>query len=76
MRLESGQQIITFLEPYAQIMDKELFRQHCVAEGLEQSMHLPWNTANSMTKELLLKGEPEPPGVSIYAVTKIRLLGE
>jgi hypothetical protein len=34
-------------------------------------MVLPWGTINSLTKELLTLGKPEPAGVTTYARPKI-----
>ncbi|CAB4189676.1 hypothetical protein UFOVP1196_7 [uncultured Caudovirales phage] len=58
------------VEPYAAVVDKEAFRQWCIAQGLERDMGLLWTKTNSITKELLLEGQPEPDGVTISAVTK------
>jgi len=69
----AGHSVSTYLEPYAQVTDKEAFRVWCVAEGLERQMSLPWQTTNALTKARLLEGEPEPDGVTCYAKTKVRL---
>ncbi|MCR4300852.1 MAG: hypothetical protein NUV51_04515 [Sulfuricaulis sp.] len=76
MKLVSGRPVSTYLEPYAQVTDKETFRLWCVAQGLERQMALPWGTANALTKARLLEGEPEPDGVTCYAKTKVRLGGK
>lgn len=75
MKLANGQPVSTYLEPYAQVQDKEAFRQWCIEQGLERQMALPWQTTNSLTKQMLLSGEAEPPGVTVYAKTKVRLGG-
>ncbi len=62
-----------YLEPYSQVLDKEAFRIWCVEQGLERQMALPWQATNSLTKQRLLDGEPEPPGVVVYAKTKIMM---
>jgi hypothetical protein len=41
--------------------------------GLERLMSLPWQTVNSLSKERLLDGQPPPPGVDVFAKTKIVL---
>lgn len=41
--------------------------------GLANKMALAWGTTNALTKERLLAGEPEPPGVSVWAKTVVRL---
>ena len=59
------------LEPYAQVMDKEVFRQWCIAQKLETQMVLPWATTNSLVKARLLEGDPEPDGVIATSRAKI-----
>ncbi len=41
--------------------------------GLERKLALPWGTTNALAKEMLLHGEAEPPGVSVWAKTTVRL---
>jgi hypothetical protein len=50
-------------EPQARVVDKAKFRLWCIANGLEESLSLPWQTTNAITKEYLLAGQPEPDGV-------------
>lgn len=76
LKLLNGQPVSTFEEPYAQVTDKEAFRIWCVDQGLERQMTLPWQTVNKLAKDRLLEGEEEPPGVTLYAKTKIRLGSE
>lgn len=76
LTLANGQPISTYLEPYAQIIDKEAHRLWALSEGLEKQMCLPWATSNSLAKQHLLAGEPEPPGLKIYAKAKVRLGSE
>jgi hypothetical protein len=73
VRLDTGESISVQVEPYAQVQDREAFRQWCVAEGLEKLMSIPWTTANSLTKQRLVDGLPEPPGVTVFAKNKIVL---
>jgi len=76
LTLSNGQPVSTYLEPYAQIVDKEAHRLWAVDQGLERQMVLPWATSNSLAKQMLLAGEPEPPGIKIFAKTKVRLGSE
>lgn len=83
LKLENGQPVSTYPEPYAQVTDKEKFRQWCLKQVDEQGnqvlaaqMSLPWQTTNALTKALLLEGLPEPDGVTAYSMTKVRLGGE
>jgi len=73
VRLATGQTIRMQIEPYAQVQDREQYRLWCIANGLERSMMLPWQTTNSLVKERLLAGEVEPDGVIATARTKIVL---
>lgn len=53
---------------HTQIKDKKLFHDWCLEQGLQESMSLPWMTANSIVKERLLNGE-ETPGADVYFKT-------
>jgi hypothetical protein len=75
IKLENGTNISIWHEPYAQVEDKERFRQWCLRNGLERSLALPWQTMNSLTKERLLLGDPEPDGVTCFSKVKIRYAG-
>lgn len=61
------------VEPYAQVMDKPAFRRWCVENGLEESLSLPWQSTNSITKQRLLDGLPEPEGVEAFQKDKVVL---
>jgi hypothetical protein len=65
--------IRTQYEPYSKVEDKEKFRLWCIKNGFEQSMVLPWQSTNSVTKERLLAGLPEPDGIVAHAKVKIVL---
>lgn len=71
--LATGGSVSTQLEPYAQVTDRDVVREWAVKEGLERQLALPWQTANALVKDRLLKGEPEPPGMKAYVRTKIVL---
>lgn len=73
MKLRTGSSVRIQLEPKAVVEDRDVFREWCIANGLERSLALPWQTANSLTKEKLLGGEPEPDGIHAYIYTKIVL---
>jgi len=73
IKLETGVSVSVQVEPYAQVKDREVFRIWCIQNGLERSLALPWQTTNSLTKERLLEGEPEPAGVQAVARNKIVL---
>jgi hypothetical protein len=68
--LFEGPTIRIQMEPYGKIEDPEAFRKWCIETGLEKKLTLPWNSMNSIVKERLLNGEPEPPGVKAYQKPK------
>ena len=76
VKLENGQPVNTYSEPYAQVTDKEAFRLWCIKQGLETQLALPWQTTNALTKARLLEGESEPDGVTCFSKTKVRLGSE
>lgn len=43
---------------------------------LQRLLTLPWQTTDSLTRKMLLAGEEPPPGVEVFAKTKIRLGAE
>lgn len=69
--LTDGYSISTQPEPHAVVEDKEVFRVWCIDMGLGNELMLPWPKTNSITKERLLNGDPEPAGVRAYTRTKI-----
>tara|TARA_R110000824_G_scaffold46873_3_gene134246 strand:+ start:373 stop:843 length:471 start_codon:yes stop_codon:yes gene_type:complete len=73
LKLASGHAIRTQVEPNAVVKDKEAYRHWCLSHGYEELMALPWQTTNSLTKDRLQEGEPEPDGVEIFARTKVVL---
>jgi hypothetical protein len=73
VKLETGESVSVQIEPYAQVQDREVFRKWCIEQGFESLMTIPWMTASKLTKDRLLDGEPEPPGVKAYARNKFVL---
>jgi len=67
---EDGSSVRVQYEPYAQVEDRDRFREWCMNNGLENQLALPWQTANSLCKARLVEGEPEPDGVKIWSKTK------
>ena len=61
------------IEPYASVKDKDAFRQWCLDNDLGNSLQLPWPSTNSITKERLLGGLPEPDGVEAFQKPKLVL---
>jgi hypothetical protein len=76
LKLTNGQPVTTYLEPYTQVKDREDFRVWCIKQGLERQMALPWMVTNALVKKMLLDGQEEPPGVTVFAKTKVRLGSE
>lgn len=75
MKLAAGVRVESHLEPYAQVTDRDAFRLWCIEQGLERSLQLPWGTTNSLVKERLVAGAPEPPGVSAFMKSKVKAVG-
>jgi len=71
IRLTEGGTVRVQTEPKAVVEDRDAFRDWCIRNGLERSLQLAWQTTNALTKERLLKGEPEPTGVKAYAADKL-----
>jgi hypothetical protein len=72
LRLATGSVISLVTEPYIAIKDPEKFRLWCIANGLGPSLKLLWSTANSLVKERLINGEPEPDGVEAFSYSKLK----
>jgi hypothetical protein len=66
LRLASGDTIRVKSEPYGKVLDKEAFRQWCVANGYERQLQLWPTTTNAITKERLLAGENLPDGIEVF----------
>lgn len=71
LKLSDGTSVRVQKEPYAQVKDKAAYRAWCIENGYESEMTLPWQTTNGIVKELLEKGEPEPPGIAVFGNTKV-----
>ena len=75
LRLASGDTIRVHTEPYGKVLDKEAFRQWCIANGYENQLQLWPTRMNAIVKERLLNGEPEPDGTAAYSYSYIKLVG-
>ena len=73
LKLVTGESISDQPEPYAQVEDRDAFRQWCLDNGLERSLMLPWQTTNALTKDRLLNGLSEPDGVKAFVKHKMVL---
>lgn len=72
LRLPSGDTIRVQSEPYGHVVDKEAFRQWCIANGYESQLQLWPTTMNAVTKERLLAGEELPTGVEVFRRDSLR----
>lgn len=70
LKLSNGDTVRIQIEPYLVVEVPAKFRNWCVKNGYEQQLQLPWSTANSLVKGLLLKGRPEPDGTRAYMLSK------
>jgi hypothetical protein len=73
IRLTTGENISTYLEPYARVSDQEAFRQWCVKQGFERKMLLHPSTTASLAKDMLAKGDDLPPGIEVWAKPRFRM---
>ena len=71
LTLTNGDKVRWEPSPHLIVTDKEKFRQWCIKQDLERSMVLPWGTANRLVKEMLINGEPSPPGAEAYMRPKV-----
>lgn len=68
-----GKSVSVQSEPVGKVVDKQAFWKWCRENDLQEQMHLAYQTMNTLMKERLLKGEPEPEGVKAYVRDKIVL---
>lgn len=73
IKLADGTSVFTQPEPVGQILNPEALRLWFITNGLERSLTVNWNTANSLVKERLLNGLEPPDGMQVYRRTKIVL---
>jgi hypothetical protein len=71
IKLSDGGSVRVQIEPYASVEDRAKVRRWCIDNGMEELFTIPWATLNSVTKERLLDGEPEPDGVKIFLKNKV-----
>ena len=71
LTLTNGDKVRWEPSPHLIVTDKEEFRQWCIKQDLERSMVLPWGTANRLVKEMLINGEPSPPGAECFMRPKV-----
>lgn len=71
LTLRNGDKVRWQPEPHLIVTDKEEFRRWCLDQGLEQDMVLPWGKANRLVKDMLVNGEPTPPGGECFMRPKV-----
>jgi hypothetical protein len=74
LKLDTGESVRMEVIPYPYVEDREKFRLWCIEEGLEKEMVLHFKTMESMVKEKLLEGEPEPPGIKAYLNSRLKFV--
>ncbi len=57
--------------PFSQIQNRESFLNWIRQSGKEHLLTVNYQTMNSMVKELLLAGQPTPPGVKAFIKTSL-----
>ncbi len=73
LKFKEGGSVSLEFVPHATVTDREKFRRWCIDEDLTNSLMLPFQTLNALTKERLLDGQNEPPGVKAFVRTKFVL---
>lgn len=73
VKMADGSAVDVLKEPTGKVIDKEAFRQWCIANGLETSLQLWPSTTNSIVKDRCVSGKPAPDGVKVFALTKVKL---
>jgi hypothetical protein len=69
--LEDGGSVRVQYEPHAKVVDKRANRLWAIENNLENSLTLPWQTVNALTKDALVKGEEPPDGVEAESRPKV-----
>lgn len=64
--------LYTQAEPYSVVKDKVAYHEWIKKRKLGKLMQVLWQTTNSMVKDMLLEGEPLPPGIEAFMKTSIR----
>jgi len=73
LKLTDGGSVSSQPEPCGVVKDKEAFRKWCLENGYEHSMTLPYQTMNSLVKEMLLEGQELPAGIEAFFRPKLVL---
>jgi hypothetical protein len=63
-------------QPVGKVIDKDAFRQWCMANGYEEALSLPHQTMSSIVRERLLEGHAMPPGIEARIDDDVRLTRE
>lgn len=73
LRLDTGESVSVQYEPHLKVTNPNVFRKWCIEAGLEEKLQLPWQSGNSLAKERLLEGLPEPDGTELRSKPKFVL---
>jgi hypothetical protein len=71
LTMKNGDKVRWQPEPHLIVTDKEQFRQWCIEQHLERDMVLSWGRANKLVKDMLVDGQPEPPGAECFMRPKV-----
>jgi hypothetical protein len=74
VKLDGGQSVTVGYEPYSVVSDRDALWEWGMDPNqgnMARAFTLNWQLLNSLVKDLLLKGEPEPPGVTATSRSKI-----
>lgn len=73
LKFKEGGGVSLEFAPHATVVDREEFHRWCIEEDLTNSLTLPFQTLNALTKDLLLDGKNVPSGVKAFVRTKFVL---
>lgn len=71
LSLEDGGNVRVEEQPHGKVVDKDANRKWAIENGLESMLSIPWQTANALAKEALLRREDPPDGMEIEARPKV-----
>lgn len=71
VKLQDGYTLRVDEEPSCKVEDKDKFQKWCIKEGLLGSLQLWPSTMEAITRDRLVRGLPEPDGVTAFRRRKI-----
>jgi hypothetical protein len=73
IELSTGALVYLKDTPYASVADKDVFYAWIRKQKMESMLTINSRTLTGMTGEMLVKGQPPPPGVAVYLKTSAQV---